>query len=344
MKKVNISVVNTGYLPVPEAADAMNAAFSEAGAFKYISAGIEKMLGYLDDAGKAGTDLVCTHEDFPSVSTYLRDFKHEGLFEHLVEKTYMTIRERTSALAKQHSMHIAANNFEIRDGCVYNTTTLYGRDGAIIGQYRKVHLADSENWRATPGETFDVFPTDIGNIGFIICYDMIFPEACRSLTLNGADIVVLPTQGWGTGGKITPIVGEALFRTRAAENSVYFVVAKVLYGPEADGGRSMILDNYGNIIAQGDLAKEGIVSAVFESNYALADPYDFNNFYAGAPGCKVRMLKARKPWLYGALTSDDTPFLNANVSYKPLYMAEDGRNVMEKWENMPDSEKQKYHW
>ena len=47
-----------------------------------------------------------------------------------------------------------------------------------------------------PGDGFPVFPTkDVGHIGILICYDMVFPEPMRCLALNGADIVFNPTVG-----------------------------------------------------------------------------------------------------------------------------------------------------
>jgi len=345
MKKINISVVHSGYLDMPEVAQQNNPAFTESAALAYVNAHIDKVVGYFEQAGQSETDLVCTHEDFANTCSYSRDYQHEGLFESLVEKTGPVIRERLSALAKQYNMMIAANNYEMHVGHIYNTSTLYGRDGAIIGQYRKVHLADSENWCAAAGETFDVFPTDIGNIGFMICYDMIFPEMCRSLALNGADIVIHPTQGWGcVGGPVTPAVGEGFIRTRAAENSVYLVVTKNLHRGAWDGGRSMIVNNYGEIITQAVPTEEGVISADIEPDFDMIDPYHFNNFYTGVSGCRVRHLLARRPGLYDTLTDSETPLQAKYKGTKLQYTAEEGKKVMEKWETLSEEERAKYHW
>ena len=65
----------------------------------------------------------------------------------------------------------------------------------IIG---KTHIPDGtgyqEKFYFSPGDTgFKVFPTKIGNVGVGICWDQWFPEAARSMALQGADILLYPT-------------------------------------------------------------------------------------------------------------------------------------------------------
>ena len=341
MKKIKISVIHTGYLDVPPEASPENNNFSESAALAYVNANINKNLDLIKKAGQAGTDLVCTHEDFPDSGSYSRSFK-KPVFASVVKNTYKQIQEHMSRLAKQYSMLIATNNYEEHDGNIYNTSTLYGRNGEILGQYKKVHLADAENWGATPGDTFNVIETDIGKIGFAICYDMIFPESCRILALNGADIIIHQTQGWGTMGKGEPIVGESFMRVRAAENSVYLIVAKVLYGNEKE--RSLIIDNFGNIIAESGVHTEGILTAEIEPDFDMIEPYHFNNFFSGVPSIKARQLLARRPQVYNTITDKAPDVISKYKDYKLHYTAEDGKKAMEKWADIPDDEKDKYYW
>jgi len=313
-------------------------------ALAYVNSNIDKTLAYIEEAGKAGADIVCTHEDFTNVCAYCRDFTQPDLFPILAKTIKEPLRSRLSALAKQYSMHIAANFMEWNDGNVYNTSTLFGRNGEILGQYKKVHLADSENWKVTPGEEFVVVKSDIGNIGFCICYDMIFPETCRILALNGADIIIHQTQGWGTGSKASPIVGESYMRVRAAENSVYVVVAKNIQGDGSDGGRSVIVDNYGDMLAESEVTTEGLLIYELEPDFHLLAKHHFNNFFAGVPGCKGRQLMARKPYRYNTIT-DPQPIVNEIFKdYKLCHTAEEGKQKMLEWENLPEEEKRKFHW
>lgn len=305
---------------------------------------IEKILGYIEEAGRAGADLVCTNEDFPDTGNHVRDYKDPELFVTKVRKVQPVIRDRLSSLASKYSMLIASNNYEEIDGLIYNTSTIYGRAGEVLGKYKKVHLADSENWRAAAGEEFNVIETDIGRIGFATCYDIYFPETCRLLSLNGADIIIHQTQGWGTGSKLSAPVGEAYMRVRAAENSVYFVVAKNIQGDGEDGGRSVILDNYGEIIAESSILEEGLLTAEFEPDYDMMDLYSFNNYFSGVPSCKARQMMARKPKLYGAFTQESTPFSEKYKDYRLHYSSEEGRERMADWNTKSDEEKLKFHW
>ena len=78
------------------------------------------------------------------------------------------------------------------DGAVHNTACFLGRDGKEIGHYHKVNMPIHELDKQC-GDNFPVFKTpDLGGVGLLICYDMVFPEAPRCLALGGADIILSP--------------------------------------------------------------------------------------------------------------------------------------------------------
>ena len=336
-KEIKISVIHTRSYDPPQASDYESA-------LAYVNSNIEKTLAYIAQAGKAGADIVCTHEDFTNVCAYCRDYTNPELFANLTRTIKEPLQKRLSRLSKQYSMLIAANHMEWDNGHVYNTSTLYGRDGKPLGKYRKVHLADSENWKVTPGDEFVIIESDIGKIGFCICYDMIFPETCRILTLNGADIIIHQTQGWGTGSKASPAVGEGFMRVRAAENSVYLIVAKNIQGDGSDGGRSLIIDPYGDILAESEVTTEELLSYSLTPDFDLISPYNFNNFYSGVASSKARQLLARKPQLYDALTCPEPAAKITYKDYKLNYTFKDGENKMKEWDGLPDDEKGKFYW
>ena len=341
---MKIAIIHSKYLSHPADAWAGSSDFNEENALKYAYSNINKTLEQINHAGQGNADIVCTHEDFTNIGGYGRDFPE--LFAALVEKTTLDLRRLFSDMAKQYNMLIAANNYESINGKIYNTSTLYGRNGEIIGQYRKVHLADSERWSAMPGDDFPVFKTDIGKIGFAICYDMIFPETCRSLALNGADIIVHQTQGWGTGGKAfdDSAVGEAFMHVRAAENSVYIIVAKVIQGNGGDGGRSLVIDNYGRIIAESEVSKESLLTTEIEPDFDMRDKYDFNNFFSGVPSVKARILLARIPSVYNAITAETPAILKRYDGMRFKINPGETQEIIEAWEAIPDDEKYKFHW
>ena len=70
----------------------------------------------------------------------------------------------------------------------YSSAVCVTGDG-VLGHHRKVHVPPSERGTFTAGDSFAAFDTPIGRVGMLICYDKVFPEAARTLALDGAEIV-----------------------------------------------------------------------------------------------------------------------------------------------------------
>ena len=87
---------------------------------------------------------------------------------------------------------------------LFNACVLVGPDG-VIGSYRKIHLPFLGIDRfTTPGDRpFEVYDLGKIKVGMNICYDGSFPESSRIMALDGADLVVLPTN-WPPGAETFP--------------------------------------------------------------------------------------------------------------------------------------------
>src|SRR5262249_42778909 len=162
------------------------------------------------------------------------------------------VLDRVGKAAAKYRMYLVVCSDAVEsDGRVYNTSFLLGRDGKEIGRYHKVNLPLAEQSHAR-GNRFPVFATpDLGTVGMLICYDMVFPEAARCLALEGAGVVFHPTLGGAAIGEDD--ISLCAFRTRAAENIVYLVVAM-------RGGGSMIISPKGKVIATAD-GRDGLAIA-----------------------------------------------------------------------------------
>jgi predicted amidohydrolase len=115
--------------------------------------------------------------------------------ERLAESVPGASTERLREIAASADAYLVAGLIE-RDAHfrrLYNSAVLVGPDG-VCGTYRKLHLAAEDRDWATPGDfglpTFDIPP---GRIGMLVGYDALFPEAARSLALDGADIIACPS-------------------------------------------------------------------------------------------------------------------------------------------------------
>ncbi len=156
---------------------------------------------------------------------------------------------------------------------VWSACLIYASDGSCAGVYHKIHLFDvyieGSSERYAESEIFKggheplVLDTPIGRLGVAICYDLRFPEQFRALVSAGARIVALPAAFTAETGKDH---WECLVRARAIENQVYFIAAAQtgeLPGGRKTWGHSMIVDPWGNILAQRE-TETGVVVATLE--------------------------------------------------------------------------------
>ena len=126
------------------------------------------------------------------------------------------ITERLRAQARQYGLYVIGALRE-RDGeAIHNTAVVIGRDGEIVGKYRKTHLAPGEWDEVQAGDEYPVFTTDFGRIGVLICMDIHYPEIWRILALQGAEIIFWPTQCIDYTGDLI----ESLFNARAIDNQI----------------------------------------------------------------------------------------------------------------------------
>jgi len=205
---------------------------------------------------------------------------------------------RFGEIAASRGVYVICCNDCVEDGLVYNTAILLGRDGREIGRYHKVNLPLSEKAR-TPGTDFPVFEAPgIGTIGMCICYDMVFPETTRALALAGADIVFHLTMGGASmAGSDASL---AAFRTRAADNFIYVVVA-------FRGGGSLIINPKGEILANGGREPDAIVTAEIDINSGR----DAGDALGGVTSdFRARLFRERVPGAYGILMDEHPPILD----------------------------------
>jgi len=306
-KKVRIAASRIGRCKAPPEADPYNAAFTIEAALKHADANLDRTLDTYRMAGEAGADVVVSIEHARSWENFGAHEKND-IFMRLIEEIPGPTTDKVAALSKKYGMY-TATNYQERDGdkC-YNTTVLIGRDGKLIGKYRKVHLPASEHWYTAGGSDYPVFETDIGRIGFSICHDIAFPEQCRIMAVNGADIILHSTGGWGFVHN-DGALGLAQLQVRAAENCVYLACA-YSFNALRPGSSSCIISNRGDLLAENQSQTlDGLAIADIDADYAMLDENVMWNFFAGLPSERMRLMHERAPATYGALTAAAPPIV-----------------------------------
>jgi N-carbamoylputrescine amidase len=105
---------------------------------------------------------------------------------------------KMAALAKELKIVIPVSFFEEYEGKYFNSIMMIDADGRELGLYRKSHIPEgpgyNEKFYFSPGDTgYRVFKTRYGILGVGICWDQWFSEVARSMTRNGADVLLYPT-------------------------------------------------------------------------------------------------------------------------------------------------------
>jgi predicted amidohydrolase len=97
-----------------------------------------------------------------------------------------------SAVCAASGMHCVVGVNESDGGVRHNSAVLVGPRGTLA-TYRKLHLFNDEQTWFRPGGDLPVVDLPFGRVGMVVCYDLWFPEAVRSLALAGAELVAVPT-------------------------------------------------------------------------------------------------------------------------------------------------------
>ena len=253
----------------------------------------------LEQAAAEGADLAVTTE---TVNAFGAPGDKRLSFPELFEGLDGVQVKRFSEAAKKHHMHIVAGLLLTMEGKTYNCAVLFDRKGDIVGIHKKVHLPAGEEVNITPGDGFEVFHTELGNIGMLVCWDMQFPESVRELALGGADLICCPTLGWEN------IYGLA----RAYESSVSIAAAMAGYEGGYGGydDPACIVNNMGRIIAAGPRNGAAVVTADLNITKEPDPQYGSQAFYPSHSMRKTRFSQ-RRPDAYR--------LIHAPLEETPLY-------------------------
>ena len=220
-------------------------------------AGNVKLAGkFIDDAVKEGADVVVLPEMFNCCG------HTKVMVENAEEIPGDTINALSDRARKLGIYIVCGSIFEKVDkNRVHNTSVIVGRKGEIVAKYSKIHLFDvdiQEKIRYKESENVvagkEVVTADMGSVkvGMSICYDLRFCELYRSLALNGAKIIFIPSAFTATTGEFH---WEPLVKARAIENQT-FVVAANQIGTSPNNitcyGNSMVVDPWGRVLAKAE--------------------------------------------------------------------------------------------
>lgn len=173
-------------------------------------------------------------------------------------------QEVLSLAARRLGCYVIGGSVAERIGdVVYNTTFVFNRNGERIGRYAKAHLfrlMNEDKYLAAGNET-GLYDFDGQTVGSVICYDIRFPEWLRTYALKGTKVLFVCAQ-WPH-----PRLQHwrQLLIARAIENQMYIVACNRVGNDPRNTfcGHSMVIDPWGEILAEG-LQQEEIITATID--------------------------------------------------------------------------------
>ncbi len=202
-------------------------------------------------AGRSGVELLCA----PEMCLTGFDWKQNKNLGARIERALISIAKAVESAC----VGFYGSTYRLdADGNATNSAGLIlpHPDGLLANWYAKVHLFAlmDEPRHLTAGNEIVTVDTQWGTLGLAICYDLRFPELFHALALRGAGVILLPAawpakrcHHWRT-----------LLQARAIENQCFIIAINQsgvegqfgVTGEDAFAGHSMVVDPFGNIIAE----------------------------------------------------------------------------------------------
>jgi len=160
-------------------------------------------------------------------------------------------------LCQQNKMYMVTGFAEKSEDKLFNSALLIGPNG-VEHTYRKLHLFNEEKHLFDAGD----IPLQINvvkgmKVGMLVCFDWVFPETMRALTIQGAEVIAHPSN------LVLSFCQEAMI-TRCLENRVFAITTnrfgsdKRPHGEIKFTGKSQIVGPGGLLIKRAVTQREAL--------------------------------------------------------------------------------------
>ncbi|MGP3924496.1 carbon-nitrogen family hydrolase [Streptomyces sp. 8N616] len=203
---------------------------------------------------QAGADLVVLPELWPVGAFAYEDF---DAYAEPAEDGPTARAMGAAAAAARVWLHAGSVVERAGDGTLYNTSLVFGPDGALRRTYRKIHRFGFDKGEAVMmggGDEIATVELPDAVAGLATCYDLRFPEMFRQLTDAGATLLVVPA-GWPARRRAH---WTLLARARAVENQAYVLAccSAGTHGGVEQAGHSQVVDPWGEVLAEAGEAEQ----------------------------------------------------------------------------------------
>lgn len=216
-------------------------------------AGIQMYLGHGSNVDAMRQRLDLTMHLYPWVQMVMfSELACHGPLLQYAQPLPGSAEEAFQDMARRHRVWLLNGSmYERRDGAIYNTSTLAGPDGEIVGRYRKMFPFLPIEQGVTAGDQFFTFDVDgVGRFGILNCYDLWIPETSRQLTSMGVEVILHPVMTHTIDRDVDLAVAHA---TSAMFQCYVFDVNGLGAG---GNGRSAVYDPSGRLVHAADTTEQ----------------------------------------------------------------------------------------
>lgn len=238
---------------------------------------VDKACGLIADAGSRGVALVVFPEVFvpgfpywinlyPPAAQFAMHARYRGASVEVPGPLVARVQDA----AREAGVNVVLGICERDGGTLYNTQLHIDERGMLLGKHRKLQPTYAERfvWGQGDGSTLSVFPTRVGRVGGLICWEHTMNLARHALILKGEQLHAGSWPGLSTHRGMEEsfdLQVEAMSRTHALTGQCFVVVAQnpltqdmvdvmeAELGPQdlqpAGGGWSAIFDPNGMVLA-----------------------------------------------------------------------------------------------
>lgn len=221
--------------------------------------------------------------------------------------------DRFADLARTYKTYLTIALMETaQDGRLFCTSILLGREGQVVGKYRKTHALPDDTMAL--GDELPVFQTDFGILGLSLSTDFYFPEVYAVERMKGADILIwqhYPERfrehfQWMPLLKARALDSHAHLVTAMYADPRCYIANRYRMGMQgAAWGRSMILNRVGTPIADTGY-EDGVATAIIDLDKRKFDPYTpyyeaENIFFVNCLGDRTAFHPLTEDWEKPAL-------------------------------------------
>src|SRR3989344_1320985 len=195
---------------------------------------LKESVKLVERAARKGAQIICLSELYntPYFPQYQKVDKHK-----FTETIPGLSSETFQKVARKYGVVLVIPLYEKKKNKkgkweYHNSAMVINEKGQILPTYRKIHIPQDpgfyeKEYFEESDSGYKIYKTKFATFAVLICYDQWFPEAARSVRLEGAEIIFYPTAigdilGYNAEGDWHE-AWETVQRGHAISNSVYVV-------------------------------------------------------------------------------------------------------------------------